>query len=249
MSDALPRMYTDLAPWFHLVTAPEDYAEEEAFYRGLIVEASSTPPRTLLELGSGGGNMASHYKRHFQSTLVELSEPMLTLSRSLNPECEHFQGDMRDVRLERQFDAVFVHDAVMYMTTLADLQRAIETAFLHCRPGGVAVFAPDYVRENFTSSTDCGGHDGDGRALRYLEWTWDPDPTDTTYIADYAYLLREDGQPMRTVHDRHEEGLFGRDDWLRLLEAAGFHVSIRPLIHSEVPAGSVEVFVAVRPDQ
>ncbi|MGE0539979.1 MAG: trans-aconitate 2-methyltransferase [Dehalococcoidia bacterium] len=248
MTDEQPRMYTDLAPWFHLVTAPEDYAEEEAFYRRLIVDASSSPPQTLLEIGSGGGNMASHYKRHFQATLVELSESMLDLSRSLNPECEHIQGDMRSVRLGRQFDAVFVHDAIMYMTTLDDLRLAIETAYLHCRPGGVAVFAPDHVRENFVPSTDCGGHDGDGRALRYLEWSWDPDPTDTTYLVDYAYLLREEGQPVRTVHDRHIEGLFGRGDWLRLLEAAGFRAEVRPLVHSEVPEGSVEVFVAVRPD-
>jgi SAM-dependent methyltransferase len=246
--DDQPRMYTDLAPWFHLLTAPEDYAEEEEFYRGLILEASSTPPRTLLELGSGGGNMASHYKRYFQSTLIELSEAMLELSRGLNPECEHIQGDMRSVRLGRQFDAVFVHDAVMYMTTLDDLRLAIETAYFHCRPGGVAVFAPDHVRETFASSTDCGGHDGEGKALRYLEWSWDPDSTDTTYIVDYAYLLREDGQPVRTVYDRHIEGLFGREDWLRLLEETGFRAEVRLLIHSEVPEGSVEVFVAVRPN-
>ena len=36
------------------------------------------------------------------------------------------------------FDAVFVHDAVVYMTTEADLALAIKTAFVHCRPGGIA---------------------------------------------------------------------------------------------------------------
>jgi SAM-dependent methyltransferase len=246
MPDEQPRLYTDLAPWFHLLTAPADYAEEAAFFRRCFLEAAAAPPRTLLELGSGGGNMASHYKRYFQSTLVDLSPAMLDLSRRLNPECEHVPGDMRDVRLGRLFDAVFVHDAVMYLTTEADLARAIETAFVHCRPGGVAIFAPDYVRETFAPRTSHGGHDGDGRALRYLEWTWDPDPLDSTYVVEYAYLLREDGQPVQCVHDRHTEGLFSRDDWLRLLARAGFRASVRPLEHSEVPAGSVEIFVAVR---
>ena len=32
------------------------------------------------------------------------------MSRSINPECEHVQGDMRTLRLGREFDAVFVHD-------------------------------------------------------------------------------------------------------------------------------------------
>jgi len=202
----------------------------------------------LLELGSGGGNMASHYKRHFQSMLVDRSEQMLDISRRINPECEHLQGDMRNVRLGRQFDAVFVHDAVMYMTTRNDLRQAIETAYVHCRPGGVAVFAPDHLRENFAPDTEHGGHDGAGRGLRYLAWTWDPDPADTTYVVDFAYLLREDGRPMRTVYDRHVEGLFSRADWLGLLDSAGFQVEVHPLVHSEVPAGSVEVFVSVRPE-
>ena len=171
MPEALPRLYTELASWFHLLTAPADYEEEAEFYRRAFVEASATPPRTLLELGAGGGCMASHYKRHFGSTLTDLSPQMLALSRTLNPECEHIQGDMRTLRLGRVFDLVLVHDAVMYLTTEDDLRQAVTTAFVHCRPGGVAIFAPDHIRENFRPDTQHGGHDGDGRALRYLQWT------------------------------------------------------------------------------
>src|SRR6185503_21114943 len=114
---------------------------------------------TVLELGRGGGNNASQLKARFEMLLVEPAAGMLALSRVLNPECEHVQGDMRTVRLGRQFDAVFVHDAVAYMTTEADLRMVIETAFVHCRPGGAALFAPDHIRENFRPSTDHGGHD------------------------------------------------------------------------------------------
>lgn len=247
MPEPLPHLYTDLAPWFHLLTAPADYAEEATFFLSAFRSATGAPPRTLLELGSGGGNMASHYKREVASTLVDLAPRMLALSQGLNPECEHIQGDMRTVRLDRVFDAVLVHDAVMYLTTEADLRLAMETAFVHCRPGGVAIFAPDAVRETFAPGTDHGGHDEEGRALRYLAWTWDPDPTDTIYLVDYAYLLHEAGQPMRCVHDRHSEGLFGRDDWLLLLAEVGFRATMRPLEHSEVSPGTVEVFVAVKP--
>ena len=61
---------------------------------------------------------------------------MLALSGGLNPECEHIQGDMRTLRLERLFDTVFVHDAVTYMLTGQDLRAAIVTAFAHTRPEG-----------------------------------------------------------------------------------------------------------------
>ena len=170
------------------------------------------------------------------------------MSRGLNPDCEHIDGDMRTVRLGRMFDAVFVHDAVCYMTTLSDLRMAVETAFAHCRPGGAALFAPDYVRENFRPGTDHGGSDGtDGRGLRFLEWVWDPDPSDSTYVVDYAYLLRTPDGEVHVEHDRHVEGLFKRSDWMRLLSDAGFQARSVPLEHSELEPGSHEVFVATRP--
>src|SRR5512139_1824364 len=97
------RLYRELAPWFHLLTHPSDYAEEAAYYTRLIEEAGDGPMQTLLELGSGGGNNASHLKARFQCTLTDLSAEMLTLSAALNPECEQLRGDMRTLRLGRVF--------------------------------------------------------------------------------------------------------------------------------------------------
>ncbi|HEX6368897.1 MAG TPA: class I SAM-dependent methyltransferase [Longimicrobium sp.] len=242
-----PRLYAELASWWPLMSSPDDYQEEAAFYQKALLEASVRPPRTLLELGSGGGNNASYLKARFQMVLVDLSPGMLEVSRRLNPECGHVQGDMRTVRLGREFDCVFVHDAVCYMTTEADLRRAMETAWVHCAPGGAALFAPDHLRENFAPSTDHGGHDGKARAMRYLEWTWDPDPADTTYTVDYTYALREADGSVRVEHDRHVEGLFSRADWLRLLAEVGFEPAAVPFDHSELEPGSYEVFVARKP--
>jgi hypothetical protein len=81
---------------------------------------------------------------------------------------------------------------------------------------------PDYVHETFEPGTDRGGHDGaGGRGLRYLEWTWDPDPEDDTYVVDYAFLLRDGDGSVRVEHDRHIEGLFSRAQWLEWFAAAG----------------------------
>ena len=244
---SLPKLYGKLAPWFHLLTAPKDYAEEAAFYRKTLTAAIGRRPKTLLELGSGGGNNASHMKRHVRLTLVDLSPRMLKLSLSINPECEHRRGDMRSVRLGREFDAVFVHDAVMYMTTRADLLATMRTAFAHLRPGGAALFAPDYTRETFEPGTHCGGHDdtSSGRGLRYLEWTSDPDPSDTEYDVDFALLLREGDGTLRVERDHHVEGLFPRAEWLRLLRHAGFRARAVRFKHSGLVVAS-EVFVGVK---
>jgi len=234
-----PRLYTDLAPWWPLLSSAEEYAEEAAFYHKTLLESGVPEGAHLLELGSGGGNNASHLKQHFQMTLVDLSPGMLAVSRALNPELEHIQGDMRSVRLERQFDAVFIHDAIVYLTSEKDLLHALITAYAHCRPGGAALFHPDTTLENFKPGTDMGGHDGPQRAMRYLEWTWDPDPSDSTYLVDFAYLLRDADGSVRCEHDRHEFGLFSTDTWLRLIAEAGFRPETRPFVHSEVPPGNL----------
>jgi SAM-dependent methyltransferase len=241
-------LYGDLAPWFHLLTAPEEYADEAEFTLGLLREHVIGPLETMLELGSGGGNVASHLKRALRLTLTDVSPEMLELSASFNPDCEHLVGDMRTIRLGRTFDAVLIHDAICYMTTEADLRAAMVTAFEHLRPGGVAVFEPDHTRETFSTGTDHGGNDepalaggSPGRALRYLEWTTDPDPSDTTYQVDYAVLLRERDGTVEVRRDRHIEGLFAKATWLDLLNDAGFDA-----YEADDPEGR-SVFIGVRP--
>jgi SAM-dependent methyltransferase len=244
-----PRLYDELSEWFPLLSPPEEYAEEAALYRDVLTDALGMTPRDVLELGSGAGSNASHMKAAFRLVLVDKSPGMLAVSRALNPECEHVEGDMRTVRLGRQFDGVFVHDAVMYLTSETDLAAAMTTAFVHCRPGGVVLFAPDYVRETFRAVTDCGGSDGPERGMRYMEWVSDPDPADTTFVVDYAYLLRDTDGRVRVEHDRHVEGLFPRATWLGLLAAAGFEdIRVEPGDLSDLNPGQYELFVARKPE-
>jgi len=239
-------LYDELAPWWRLLSDPADYEEEAGFYRDTLEAAYGGGLRTLLELGSGGGNNAFHLKNHFDLTLVDLAEGMLQQSLEINPECAHALGDMRSVRLGTAFDAVFIHDAIVYMTTVDDLRRAIETAFFHCKPGGVALFTPDHVLETFEPETAHGGCDSEGRAMRYLEWSWDPDPDDTEMTVDYAFLLREEDGSARAVHDRHVEGLFPRQTWLDLLEEVGFEARAVTFHHTGVDR-PMDGFVGRRP--
>jgi hypothetical protein len=246
--EKLPRLYRDLAGWFHLLTAPEDYREEAAFYIQVIKENSRIPVNEVLEMGSGGGNNASYMKDHFTLTLTDLSEDMLQVSRGLNPECEHNQGDMRTLRLERQFDAVFVQDAISYLVRERDLEATFKTAFIHCKPGGSVLFSPDYVSESFQENTNHGGHSKDGRHLRYLEWTHDPNPDDTQYVVDMAYVM-DDGKVVNCYHDRHRMGLFPRDTWLRLMKEAGFGtVKAVPYPHRSDGYYATPNFVGVMPE-
>jgi SAM-dependent methyltransferase len=238
------RFYYDIADWWPVISPPAEYAEEAELYTDMIRASARRPVREVLELGSGGGNNASHMKRAFDMTLVEPSEGMRENSRKLNPECEHLAGDMRDVRLGRTFDAVFVHDAVVYMTTEDELRAALETVAVHLSPDGVALVAPDATSESFTEATEHGGGEDDasGRRARYLEWTLPPESGETTYTVHYAFMLREADGSVRVVHDVHREGLFPRATWLRLFREVGLEAELAP---RTIEGREYDAFVAV----
>ena len=216
------KLYTELAEFWPQMSSPEEFKQEAALFRRVLTKAMKPAPRTLLELGSGGGLVASHLKARFKMTLVDLSPQMLTVSRVLNPELEHLEGDIRTLRLDRTFDAVFVHDSICHMLTEKDLRAAMKTAFEHCRPGGVALFVPDDIRETFVPGVDHGGKG----SVRYVQWISDPDPSDSTIQVDFGILIRDEHGALRVVHEHQTHGLFARSVWLKLLRSVGFKPNV-----------------------
>jgi SAM-dependent methyltransferase len=226
-ADAPLRLYRELAVWWPLFSPPEHYAEEAADLLPAL-HAAADAPQTMLELGSGGGSLACHLKRAFQLTLSDRSSDMLAVSRAINPECEHVLGDMRTLDLGRTFDIVFIHDAIMYAIDAPSVRATLRTAARHCRPGGAVVVVPDEVRETYEPGTSHGGEDGaGGRALRYLEWSWDPDPSDDTTETAWVFMLRDESGAIHVDRDRHQFGLFARDAWFGWLAEAGFSATSR----------------------
>lgn len=218
--------YSELASFWPLLSPVEDY-EAEALEMLRVLEERHPEARTLLELGSGGGHVAAYFKRRFASTLTDLSSEMLAESRKLNPECEHLLGDMRFLDLKRTFDVVFVHDAVDYMCSEEDLEAVFRTAYRHLAPRGIALFAPDHVRERYEPGTECGGTDApDGRGLRYLEWSEEVTPGSATVRTHYAFLIREADGSVRFLHETHITGLFPSSLWRELLSRVGFEVDV-----------------------
>ena len=240
MAEQAPLMYNQLAGWFHLLTPPHEYADEAAQVLRILSENVTPPLVTVLELGSGGGNLASHLTRHWQMTLTDPEPDMLAVSRSINPQAEHLVGDMRTLRLGRTFDAVIIHDAIVYMTNAADLQAALDTAFVHLRPGGAAVFLPDWVTDDYVPRAQLGGSDEEARGLRFLEWDRPIEPDGHTVITDYVITTRTADGNVEVFHDVHTLGIFPRAKWLESLAAAGF------VAHRLIGAEGIDIFVGVR---
>jgi len=223
-------LYDELVPFYHLLDPLDDHRDEGEEF-GRVLRQAVPGASSLLELGSGAGHGAHFVKHGFsQTTLTDLSPAMLDRSRGLNPDCEHHVGDMRTLRLDREFDCVLIHDAITYIASQGDLADVARTTAAHLRPGGAGLIVPDCVKESFCDSYEDHAGDDDQRSLRCISWSYDPDPSDDTHLGDFAFLLRENNE-VRAVHDRHVFGLFSTGTWLDVWRAAGLEVETvtRPL--------------------
>jgi len=194
-------------------------------------------------LGCGGGHNDYTLKRHFKVTGVDVSESMLALARGLNPEVEYLVGDMRDLRLERTFDAVMIADSIDYMLTVEDLRAAFATAHAHLNPGGVFVTYAEETSESFRQNRSrCSTHARGNVEITFVENLYDPDPADTTYESTFVYLIRRRGR-LEIETDRHLGGVFPLETWPRLLKEVGFRVEQLSLEEG----GGCPTFACVRP--
>ncbi|MDD4223285.1 MAG: class I SAM-dependent methyltransferase [Candidatus Cloacimonetes bacterium] len=219
------RLYADLAwlwpLWGDPATAYAAYCE---FLVPRLKSHARRDLNTLLNAGCGGGKNLFTLRRHFQATGLDLSEKMLALAAELNPGCELIRGDLRDYGLDREFDAIFLDDAISYLLIEGDLERAFREAFNHLAPGGVLAFSIDATSENFQNKRT--------QVFQSIPSAQHPD-TEVTYITNdylqadgtvsniFIYLIRERGE-LTVETDHHVCGLFPLATWQHLLERTGF---------------------------
>jgi len=243
--------YGELAWTESFLTSPEDYADETEYYVNLIQDNIEGEAGSLLHLGCGAGGHDHTFKRHFRVTGVDISEAMLKIARTTNPEITYINGDMRDIDLGGEFDAVAIPDSIDYMSTLPKLRKAAAAACRHLRPGGVLLIVAK-IREEFRENNFCYTGAKDGVEVTVLENNYIPRRDPSTYEATFVYLIRREGE--LSIHtDRHRLGLFSQLEWLAIFHDAGLRVKqvkldgvYDPYIIGE-GAYPMQVFIGVKP--
>lgn len=244
MKKSANRLYHDLAWLWPIWEDVEVYREESELFAKFIKKHAKIKVRTLLDMGCGGGKNTFHLKRHFEVTGIDISKPMLANARKLNPECKFRLADMRDFDLKRQFDSVFINNAIIYMTTRRDLLRVFRAAHRHLRPGGVMITYPDECKGRFEQNeTTIWRSKMVDMDITFIENQYDPDRRDNTFEKTLLYLIRKKGK-LRVEHDLHVGGLFKLETWRKLLVKAGFQLREKK---GGVTSNDLPVFSCVKP--
>jgi len=141
-------VFANYARYYDILYRDKDYATEAEYVAGLIRRFLPSA-QSILELGSGTGIHANLLaKKGFSVHGIERSQEMLARSLSLtdkttpgNGQLTFSPGDIRDIRLNRDFDAVIaLFHVISYQTTNEDVTAAFETARHHLKSGGIFIF-------------------------------------------------------------------------------------------------------------
>jgi SAM-dependent methyltransferase len=135
--------------YYNLLYNDKNYKSEVEYLLELI-RTHGANPQSILDLGCGSGNHALLLmEQGYSVDGVDFSPQMLKianekiqhLSEDFIDKINFLEGDVRTVRLEKQYDIVTSLFHVMsYQLTEADLISSIATAKAHLKPGGFFLF-------------------------------------------------------------------------------------------------------------
>lgn len=215
-------MFSQTAQYYDKIYSFKDYQAEVQRLLALIGESCGSGGNRLLDIACGTGQHVEHLKEHFDVEGLDLDPLLLELARERNPGVVFHPADMTDFGLHRTFDVITcLFSSIGYVKTVDKLQQAIRCMVRHLAPGGLLIIEPWFTPGEWRPETVHGLFidEPDLKIARVNTSFVDG----TLSYFDLHYLI---GTPQGTEHfvERHQLGLFERDEMSAAMEAAGLHV-------------------------
>ena len=214
------KLYRDLAWVWSEVTPVGTYAEEAQDLYEIVSDALGQAPKSILELGAGGGYLLHDLQMvcpSIEITLIDSSVEMLAQAERRNPKARIVHADMTTLDLKERFDVVLLHDAVMYLEDKAAVSKVLNVMRSHIANDGVVVIVPDVCTETFEERILTADAEGARARIHFTEWHWDSEPESDKVSVDFSVLIREHGQTLvQSHHETHHMLVLSLGDWMEL---------------------------------
>ena len=123
----------------------KDWGKFSSKYMNIISyvnEIQGYSPCTILDIACGTGKLlAELHANGYNVTGLDLSEDMISIARSNNPEIEFIVGDMCSFSLNRRFDIITcAFDSINYLLTDDQMRTALINIHSHLNGTGYFIF-------------------------------------------------------------------------------------------------------------
>jgi len=213
-------LHNKLAKYYDRVYSFRDYLDEAVRLQNLIIKYLESGGNSLLDVACGTGLHLKHLKDDFSCTGVDISKSMLRIARKNAKGVTFKEADMKTLRLGKQFDVIIcLLSSIGYVKTTARLEKTIRNFSKHLKKGGLALIEPSHAKSAYVSGepriTTYDGKDAKIARINYTNFR------QATAVLTMHILIAERGKDAKYFMDKHELGLFGINNTLRVMKAAG----------------------------
>ena len=234
-------MFARSARIYDAVYSWKDYPREAELVHELV-QARKPGAETLLDVACGTGAHLAELRRWYRCEGLDLDGELLAVARERLPDVPLHRGDMRDFDLGRRFDAVTcLFSSIGYVLTVEALAAGIAAMARHLEPGGVLLVEP-WLSPEGVRVPQVGAVFVDEPELKIARVNAiEVDGRRSSF--EFHYLV---GTPAGVEHftERHELGLFTREEHLEAFRAAGLAVE-----HDEEGLMGRGLYVGVAPSR
>ena len=213
-------LHNQLSKYYDKVYSFKDYLDEAVRLQNLIIKYVESGGNTLLDVACGTGLHLKHLKDDFSCTGVDVSKSMLKIARKNAKGVTFKEADMKTLNLGKQFDVIIcLLSSIGYVKTAMSLEKTIQNFSRHLKKGGLALIEPSHAKSFYVSGEPrITTYDGKDAKIARVNFT---KIRQTTAVLNMHILIAEKGKDAKYFVDRHELGLFGINNTLRIMKAAG----------------------------
>jgi SAM-dependent methyltransferase len=219
-------MFAQSAAWYDRFFDGKDYLGEARQVTALI-RRYRPGASTLLDVACGTGRHLEQLRDTFTCEGLDLDAGLLEVARKRLPGVGLTQGDMADFDLGRRYDAVTcLFSSIGYVCTTDRLHAAVGSMARHLQLGGVLIVEPWILPEAWIDGrgTVSVVNDDDRHKLVRVHTSR---RRGRLSILRMHYVIAAGGE-LTVADERHELGLFSRDEYLAAFAAADLEATWDP---------------------
>lgn len=213
-------LHNNLAKYYDRVYSFKDYLDEAVRLQNLIIKYLESEGNSLLDVACGTGLHLKNLKDDFSCTGVDISKSMLKIARKNAKGVTFKEADMKTLRIGKQFDVIIcLLSSIGYVKTAASLEKTIRKFSKHLKKGGLALIEPSHAKSVYVNGepriTTYNGKDAKIARVNFTKFR------QATAVLNMHILIADRGKDAKYFVDRHELGIFGINNTLRIMKAAG----------------------------
>jgi ubiquinone/menaquinone biosynthesis C-methylase UbiE len=213
-------LHNKLAKYYDRVYSFKDYLDEAVRLQNLIIKYLESGGNSLLDVACGTGLHLKHLKDDFSCTGIDVSKSMLKIARKNTKGVTFKEADMKTMRLGKQFDVILcLLSSIGYVKTAASLEKTIWNFSKHLKKGGLALIEPSHAKSAYVNGEPrITTYDGKEAKIARVNYT---NFRQATAVLNMHILIAERGKDAKYFVDKHQLGLFGINNTLRVMKASG----------------------------